>query len=212
MVRMRSPVRIWLSAPRDHLCKQLRRGDFLFGTARGGRMTEGNRKQKRSRARQASVGDQRLFLKIPAVRFLRNHSRFYGAVSAARAGLFRADGAASAPGGRLRKGVLRKDPIRAWERPPGCFRVTDRLLPLKDDRIPGTRTASAKRWKRIPAIGKNACAIYKRIRLIYTTHMGKNGRGSIRCRIGRAKPSPVGGERMRCRQIASNRIFIRKRN
>ena len=81
-------------------------------------MTEGNRKQKRFRARQASVGDQRLFLKIPAGRFLRNHSRFYGAVSAARAGLVRADGAASAPGGRLRKGVLRKEPGRAWERTP----------------------------------------------------------------------------------------------
>ena len=55
-------------------------------------MTEGNRKQKRFRARQASVGDQRLFLKIPAGRFLRNHSRFYGAVSADPAGLFRAEG------------------------------------------------------------------------------------------------------------------------
>ena len=63
-------------------------------------MTEGNRKQKRSRARQASVGDQRLFLKIPAGRFLRNHSRFHGAVSADRAGLFRTDGPAFAPGRR----------------------------------------------------------------------------------------------------------------
>ena len=80
-----------------------------------------------------------------------------------------------------------------------CSALTGRLLPRGDDRMPGTRTTSAKRWKRIPAIGKNACAIYKRMRLFYTTHMGKNGRGSIRCRIGRAKPSPAGSERMRLR-------------
>ena len=101
MVRMRSPVRIWLSAPRDHLCKQLCRGDFLFGTARGGRMTEGNRKQKRSRARQASPsGISACFPENPTGRLLRNHSRFHGAVSADRAGLFRADGPAFALGRR----------------------------------------------------------------------------------------------------------------
>lgn len=146
----------------------------------GGRMAEGHRKQKGSWAWRASPsGISACFPENPAGRLLRNRLRFYGAVSADQAGLFRADGPAFAPGRRQ----------------------DARLRPLQP-----------KKWKQIPAIGKNACAIYKRIRLIYTTHMGKNGRGSIRCRIGRAKPSPVGGERMRRRQLASNRIFIRKRN
>lgn len=178
----------------------------------GGRMAEGHRKQKGSRARRASPsGISGCSGKFPPVVFLETIRAFMG--PSAQIGqvcsALTANGssAASAPGRRFRKGVLRKDPGRAWERTPGCFRVTGRLLHRGDDRIPGTRTASAKRWKRIPAIGKTACAIYKRMRLIYTTHMGKNGRGSIRCRIGRAKPSPVGGERMRCRQLASNRIF-----
>ena len=135
---MRSPVRIWLSAPRDHLCKQLCRGDFLFGTARGGRMTEGNRKQKRFRARQASVGDQRLFLKIPAGRFLRNHSRFYGAVSADPAGLFRSEGELrQILGDGSAKVFCAKILAAHGKGPPGCFRVTGRLLPRGDDRMPG---------------------------------------------------------------------------
>ena len=52
--------------------------------------------------------------------------------------------AASDSGGRFRKGVLRKDPGRAWERTPGCFRVTGRLLPWGDDRMPGLGCFSQK--------------------------------------------------------------------
>lgn len=183
----------------------------------GGRMAEDHRKQNVSRTWRASPsGISACFPENPTGRLLRNHSRFHGAISADRAGLFRADGEREFSCVRF-WGTVRQRRFAQRSRPrmgkaPGCFRVTGRLLPRGDDRMPGTRTTSAKRWKRIPAIGKNACAIYKRIRLIYTTHMGKNGRGSIRCRIGRAKPSPVGGERMRRRQLASNRIFIRKRN
>ncbi len=181
----------------------------------GGRMAEDHRKQNVSRTWRASPsGISACFPENPTGRLLRNHSRFHGVVSADPAGLFRAEGELrQILGDGSAKVFCAKSPAAHGKGPPpGCFRVTGRLSPWGDDRMPGTRTASAKRWKRIPAIGKNACAIYKRIRLIYTTHMGKNGRGSIRRRIGRAKPSPVGGERMRRRQIASNRIFIRKRN
>ena len=84
-------------------------------------MTEGNRKQKRSRARQASVGDQRLFLKIPAGRFLRNHSRFYGAVSAARAGLFRAAELHQLLGDGSAKAFCAKIPAAHGKGPPAAF-------------------------------------------------------------------------------------------
>lgn len=183
----------------------------------GVRMAEGHRKQNVSRTWRASPsGISACFPENPPVVCSETIRAFMGSSAQIRqvCSALTANGssAASDSGGRFRKGVLRKDPGRAWERTPGCFRVTGRLLPRGDDRMPGTRTTSAKRWKRIPAIGKNACAIYKRIRLIYTTHMGKNGRGSIRCRIGRAKPSPVGGERMRRWQLTSNRIFIQERN
>ena len=64
-------------------------------------MAEGHRKQKGSRTWRASPsGISACFPENPAGRLLRNRLRFYGAVSADQAGLFRADGPALAPGRR----------------------------------------------------------------------------------------------------------------
>ena len=64
-------------------------------------MAEGHRKQKGSWAWRASPsGISACFPENPVGRLLRNRLRFYGAVSADQAGLFRADGPAFAPGRR----------------------------------------------------------------------------------------------------------------
>jgi len=64
-------------------------------------MAEDHRKQNVSWAWRASPsGISACFPENPAGRLLRNRLRFYGAVSADQAGLFRADGPAFAPGRR----------------------------------------------------------------------------------------------------------------
>lgn len=115
----------------------------------GVRMAEGHRKQNVSRTWRASPsGISACFPENPPVVCSETIRAFMGSSAQIRlvCSALTANGssAASDSGGRFRKGVLRKDPGRAWERTPGCFRVTGRLLPRGDDRMPGLGRFSQK--------------------------------------------------------------------
>lgn len=112
----------------------------------GVRMAEGHRKQKGSWAWRASPsGISACFPENPTGHLLRNHSRFHGAVSADRAGLFRADGELhQILGDGSAKAFYAKIPAAHEKGPPAAFALTGRLLPQADDRMPGLGRFSQK--------------------------------------------------------------------